>query len=626
MAEASSFKQVQWVVRAALLAAAIAATPLAHASDTAAPKMQLPADQKAYKAAQLLPDPAARLAAFQAFLKDYPKSKRLYGARYQIFHILLEHFPERTKEIDKAAHQQVKQAGKGLGKLQQQANVASELAEAGPNGVDLPQAEKWARNSLDKSNEADYDKATLKNYKKYKQTPPKPAQMHKDYSEMRAGMQTALAQVYLHQGKQAQAAELLNQAYQVTPLDVDVNTARGELALQSHEDAEALKDFERAELAGDLDRKWRTKLVELYKTAHAGSEAGLQADLDAEYARLFPPPFTPAKAAPVQGGHTALLELFTGSGCPPCVGGDLAVDGLLHAYPRSELVALAFDRHIPEPDPLANPDTDARAKMYKSQSTPNYFLDGVLLPVYGNSREKSKDLYDKLDKDVATEAGRPTAVQLKLMADRTGSGEIQATAMVTTGDEAKLAQQIVPPKPEKKKEESKPADKKDKKKDKKQTKEPKDKAPAAQPTVAAKPAPPAKPKLIVNFALVEDDVRYSGENGVRFHRYVVRSLAKPADGGFPVEAAGTAKLEAGFNPAEISSKLHAYLLDYQTKNDHFGPIKFLSTDTAMNPAHLFVAAWVQDAGTHRVLDAAIVPVGAPADNAATGALARNGAN
>jgi hypothetical protein len=67
-------------------------------------------------------------------------------------------------------------------------------------------------------------------------------------------------------------------------------------------------------------------------------------------------------------------------------------------------------------------------------------------------------------------------------------------------------------------------------------------------------------------------------------------------------------LEAAFDPAAISAKLKTYLDGYAKDNDRFGPITFLSTDTAMQPSHLYVAAWVQDRKTHRVLDAAIVPV------------------
>jgi hypothetical protein len=596
----------------------VAQTP-AKATSQPTPKMQLPADQRAYKAALATYDPAQRLIALQAFVKDYPKSDRAGRAKAKIFDILLKNFPERTKEIDKAAKEQVKLGGKGLQKLYNQGNVAEELSEAVPNGVDLQQAEKWAKEVEGKFTEPAYDKAQTSMYARFKVKLPKAADLHSDYEDTVAGIEVSLADVYLHEGELGEAKALLDKAYAQQPLDSDTNAVRGELALAQHNDPEALHDFERAELSGDLGERWRTKLTELYAAANGGSDAGMATAMDAKYKAMFPPPFTPAKATVAPGGHTALLELFTGSACPPCVGGDMAVDGLLEAYSRTDLVALAFDEHIPEPDPLANPDTEARADLYHSRSTPNYILDGKMLDIYGQSREKSKELFDKLTKLVVAEAARPTAVQLKLTALRSADGQIEAHATVTSGKEAELAKQIVfPPEPKPKAAVTAPEKKDTKKKPAEIKPEPEQAAPAMAAKVV--PAVPPKPDLALNFALVEDDVRYSGQNGVRFHRYVVRSLAKPADGGFPVAAGTTQSLSASFDPSAISAKWKSYLDGYARDNDRFGPITFLTTDTTIHSKHLYIAAWVQDMKTQRVLDAAIVPVG----SIAAPAVAANG--
>jgi thiol-disulfide isomerase/thioredoxin len=42
-----------------------------------------------------------------------------------------------------------------------------------------------------------------------------------------------------------------------------------------------------------------------------------------------------------------LAELFTGSECPPCVGADLAFDGLVEAVPAKYLAVLVY--HLPIP-------------------------------------------------------------------------------------------------------------------------------------------------------------------------------------------------------------------------------------------------------------------------------------
>ena len=216
-----------------------ATAALAQTPPQPALKMQLPADQRAYKAALSTPDPAQRIVALQAFVKDYPKSNRAGRAKSKMFDILLKNFPDRTKDIDKAAKEQVKSGGKGLQKFYEQGNVAEELSEAGPNGVDLPQAEKWAKDALDKFTEPAYDKAQVKMYAKFKAKPPKAADLHKDYEDTLAGVEVSLADVYLHEGKLAQAKDLLDKAYAQQPLDSDTNAVRGELALAQHNDAEA---------------------------------------------------------------------------------------------------------------------------------------------------------------------------------------------------------------------------------------------------------------------------------------------------------------------------------------------------------------------------------------------------
>ena len=139
------------------------------------------------------------------------------------------------------------------------------------------------------------------------------------------------------------------------------------------------------------------------------------------------------------------------------------------------------------------------------------------------------------------------------------------------------------------------------------------------PTPAAKPVPASNakadpkpisvaPRFILNFALVEDDIRYTGENGIRFHRMVVRSLTKPAAEGFDLTPGGPASLDATFDSITISNALNDYLDAYEKHNERFGTATFRSKDTKLNPAHLSIAAWVQDATTHRILQSTIVPL------------------
>jgi thiol-disulfide isomerase/thioredoxin len=515
----------------------------AQAADSPPVKKQLPADVRAYRAARAVTDPEKRLAAMRSFIKDYPKSSRASSAEDQILKILLESFPQQTTEIAKQAKLQVKHAAKGSSRLNQETYTAFALAEGGTAGVDLPLAEKLAKDAVDHLSESAFAKEMNASYTKYKHPAPKPDVQHRYYANTRAEALAVLADVYLREGKPAQATPLIAEAFTLDPLVDDVNSQRARLALVNHDDALALDSFERAQLVGAISIADRRKMMELYRAEHGGSEAAFNADMDARYAQLFPVPFTPGKPSQVSTHHAVLLELFTGSACGPCVGGDLAVDAVLNEYPRSEVVALAFDQHIPDPDPLANPDSVARADIYEIPGTPTFVLDGQVQDLYGSDRNGSEQLYDKLTKLVDANAALPSSVEIKVSVDAAPDGAVHGHAHGQLPGAEEIAKIIAA--------------------------KPKLDAPAVVTKTAAKtPAAPApvtataEPHLVVNFALVEDEIRYSGENGIRFHRMVVRSLAKPADSGFPVTANSTFNLDASFDPSEISTALSAYLDDY----------------------------------------------------------------
>jgi len=580
-------QRAPWLLLCLLLIVVPASFSQAQASDSAPVKKQLPADVRAYKAAEAVVDPEKRLAAMRGFVKEYPKSSAVSDAQSEILKILLDNFPERTVEIEKQAKLTVKGSGRE--------HVAWVLAEAGPNGVDLKLAEKFAKGEVAHLSEASYDKDRLAIYAKYKETPPKPEALHKGYMTARADALAVLADVYLRESKSTQAAALISEAFTLDPLLDDVNSQRGRLALLDHNDGLALESFERALLVGAISTADRKKVMELYREAHGGSEEGLDAEMDARYAQLFPSPFPAGKLSTKDVHRTVLLELFTGSACSPCVGADLSIDAVLDAYPRSEVVALAFDQHIPDPDPLANPDSVARRQVYEIDSTPTFVIDGVVQNLYGANRDGSRELHDKLAKLVEAYASLPSGVELKLSANAASGGVsdlIHAHAIGQLPNTGEVAKMIA----------AKP------KSDEPATAAPKadTKAPPANAMPAA--AVPAEPQLVVNFALVEDEIRYSGENGIRFHRMVVRSLAKPADSGFRVTAGDNFSLDASFDLATISGVLRNYLDDYEQHNDRFGKIKFISKDTTIRPSHLAIAAWVQDSVSHRVLQAAFIPV------------------
>ena len=554
--------------------------------------MQLPADRRAYTAARAQLDPAARLAAIRQFLVDYPKSSSTSRAQNAILDLLLAYFPNHTAEIDAQARLLVKGTSKSNSHINEEETVAQKLAEAGASGIDLSLAAKLAKQANDDLNEGSFAKEIDASYSDAKLPLPTSAEIHAHFVQEKSEGLSIVAEVALHQGNLNEARKFAEQAFATDPTVDDTNSTRGEIALAEHRDADALDAFERAQLYGGLRPALQQKMLALYRDAHNGSDANLQADQDARYAQLFPPPFKPSPHTPPADGHTVLVELFTGSGCEPCVGADIAMEAMLASYPRTELVTLAFDQHIPLPDPLANPDSLARATQYGIIHTPNFAIDGQTLEAAGGDRGDSEKLYKDMTKTLDADAARPSGVELHLTAALTPEGSVAAQAHVTLAGDDQLQKEIailpVPPLP------ATP-----------------DAKVATTPAPDAVPAPPAAPSLTLNFALVEDEVRYAGENGIRFHRMVVRALAKPAGQGFALTSASSATLDAAFQPAEISKQLSAYLDGYEKHNERFENTHFLAKDTAINPAHLKVVAWVENAADHRVLQAAFVSL-APA--------------
>ncbi len=545
--------------------------------------MQLPADQIAFIAAKAIVDPEERLAAWRHFVKDYPDSLRIQPAGKEILQVLVKNFPERSEEIHKEAEAMVLNLGKNVKKYSEEYYVAGLLADAGTKGVDLPDAENWAKDAVALLTEANFDEQAVAADKMQNEPAPTPEARHRTFAKFRANALASLANVYLDEGRLLECQATLLEAYGLAPTLSKLSVLRGRLALLQHHNTEALGDFERAQLLGDLRSPWREKMMDLYRQAHGGRDAGFVTSMDEQYARLFPPPFTPARHEPVKGGHTVLFELFTGSACAPCVAGDLAVEQMLKAYPRKEVVALELDEHIPEPDPLTNPDGVARGAVFNVLSTPSYVLDGIKLTLHGGTREDSQEIYSKLTKVLDAQEARPNPVQLKLTAERGPDGLVHARAVVTLGDEKALVASL-----------SSTAVSSGK--------------PLPSATPKASPIDSRPPAISVNFALVEDEIRYPGENGIRFHHMVVRSLASSAAAGQTIAAASTSAVNATFDPAAISAKWATYLTSYETGNDRFGKVKFLSKDTAMQPDRLAVAVWVQDSATHRVLQAAFLPV------------------
>ena len=246
--------------------------------------------------------------------------------------------------------------------------------------------------------------------------------------------------------------------------------------------------------------------------------------------------------------RAVLVELFTGAQCPPCVAADLAFDALAKTYKPAEVILLQYHEHIPGPDPLTNPDSEARLEFYgdKIEGTPTYLFNGRVIDVSGGGDDDAPELYEDLRKNLEPLLEKPARAKLTATAVRKGD-KIDITAEVSNIDR-----------------------------------------------------PDPLNRLIV--ALVEEEIHYQGGNQIRVHHHVVRDLPG-GKAGLAVRE-DSAKQTVSVDLTELRQRLKKYLDDFAKNNDQPFPNK----DRPMELKNLKVVAFVQNDRTKEVLQAVQVDV------------------
>jgi len=245
--------------------------------------------------------------------------------------------------------------------------------------------------------------------------------------------------------------------------------------------------------------------------------------------------------------RAVLVELFTGAQCPPCVAADLAFDALEKAYKPSEVVLLQYHLHVPGPDVLTNPDSEARQEYYGKviRGTPTILFNGKASAPGGGGPGAAQGKFSDYQIIIDPLLEKPGSVSLDAKAIRKGN-KIHIQARTQDLD--------------------KPGD-----------------------------------KIRLRLALVEDWVRYRGTNGMRYHSRVVRALP-----GGPEGLALTkkdAEHAVVVDLAELETKLTNYLDDFVKKE-----APFPDAQRPMRLRDLRVVAFVQNDDTSEVLQALEVPV------------------
>jgi hypothetical protein len=377
-----------------------------------------------------------------------------------------------------------------------------------------------------------------------------------------------LAQVYEKKGKAADAEKTYREAYTLQPKTGGAAALKlADFAKAAGHPYEQLEYLTVATLAGRVTAASRAEFEAVYKQTHGGSPADLDEMLDERYekgaAKVDAPPYKPSKA---RTDRVVLAELFTGAGCPPCVAADLAFEAALERYSPADIAVLVYHLHIPRPDPMTNPSTVTRKEFYGVPGTPTWFIDGGNQHVGGGAAAGAEKLFKDTVQSVVDKR-----LDVKSAADIT----LKATMI---GDKVEVGAKV---------------------------------------TKAGKAAKAGKPdqKLRLQIALVEEMVHYTGENGVRFHPMVVRSLASTETNtlGFPVASGKGAKVAYTFDIAKAVADARAHLDEMEGgSSQRFGKFQFIERENDINPANLRVVAFVQNEKTKEILQAATVDLKTPA--------------
>jgi thiol-disulfide isomerase/thioredoxin len=375
--------------------------------------------------------------------------------------------------------------------------------------------------------------------------------LQKRFRESRATRVATLGRIEVKLGQAAKGRKLLEEAYGVNPNAPAVGAALGELAAKAGNDSKALEYLVPARLTGRAPETANAALESVYRKTHGGSLAGLDAMLDSEYRNRYPNPLHLEAYQPTEkrSDRLVLAEVFTGSGCPPCVAADLAFDAAMGRYARKDLAVVMYHVHVPRPDPMTNPDTQALYKSYAVTGVPTFLIDGKKT-VGGGGRENTKSVFDRFQTDLEKDLETPAEARLKVDASLAGN-TVRVTAVV---DDVKS--------------------------------ESKD--------------------LKLQMALVEKELRYTGENGVRFHPMVVRAMGGTKGEGFAVEPGAAARFEHTFDVEAVSAALKAHLDDYEAKGHRGESFKFLEKKYQIDWADLAVVVFVQDDKTKHVFQSVYV--------------------
>jgi hypothetical protein len=276
---------------------------------------------------------------------------------------------------------------------------------------------------------------------------------------------------------------------------------------------------------------------------------GLEEWLDEKYRRDFPAQIKTERYQPTpkRTNRVILLEAFNGAACAPCIATDLSIEAAAKRFSPNEFAVIAYHLHIPDVDPMTNIPSEIRRAYYGIRAAPTLYLNGVMISNSGGGRNQSFSFFDKLKTVIEGSLETAASAEIKLNATRQNSLiKVSVNVDQINSNSSDLRLHVV---------------------------------------------------------LVEDEVRYTGVNSVRFHQMVARAMAGKNADGLPLKANKNAAFEHTFDLVKIVQANKNYLDDYEINGRNFFT-KFDEKKHEMNFNRMSVIAFVQDQKTKQIFQAA----------------------
>ena len=488
-------------------------------------------DQIAFAAIAPITDPAKRLEAYRKFQVDFPTSSAVQLADSQVLDLLINNWPDRTDEISQLVDR-----------------VVGNIPSAMPGYLRMSQVQTLATKLVDKKILLDKAETLIGDCMEF---------VEKDFRNTRAQGIETLALIRLMRGDVARAEKEFKDAFTTNPALTRAPLELARIEAKRGNGKAALEYYLPLMVQARLKPAEEAEVRALY-TRTNGAGADIDKALDKAYHDKYPNPvkaeaYTRTGAA-ATSKRVVLAEMFTGSGCPPCVAADLALEAVLVRYPTDTMVGLAYHANIPAPDPMVVAGSEVRRKYYAVTGVPTFEVDGVSR-VGGGGRDNTGTVYKNYMGMIEKAIEKPAAASVSVSATTDGSTvKVRARVSDVKGDAKDLRLQLV---------------------------------------------------------LAEHELRFAGENGIRFHPLVVRDVAGENHGGFAVNATGETTTEWTFDLATIRADIKKTIDDEiarRRKAEPPGgtPRDYRAENKAMidiDPAALSVVAFVQ-AADKSVLQAA----------------------